>query len=95
MMSKAAKIEAGLQRNLNLKTDKNQDPNQGSETASIEGLIMLIDSVQHLAKYVKAVVRKIPLQRSVIQEVKANPLVEKSHLSTERLILTRSQVMIR
>ena len=66
---------------------------EGLETANIVGLIMLIDSVQLLANYVKTVVRKITLPGNAVQEAKAKDNLEVKN--TERLMLTRSQGMFR
>ena len=90
--------EAGLRKNSNQKT-KGLNPDLSLELGIVNIVVPTInvDNALHAGKLVKAVARKITLQRSVVQEAKANlaALVVKSHLSIERLILTRIQGMIR
>ena len=79
--------ETGLRKNSNPKT-KGLNPDLSLELgiASIVVPTISINNAQHMAKLAKIVVRKIILQRSVVQEAKANltVLVAKSDLNTEK-----------
>ena len=79
--------EAGLRKTPYPKT-KGLNPNLSLELeiASIAVPIISIDNAWLMEKLAKVVIRKIILQRSVIQEAKANlaVLVVKSHLNTEK-----------
>ena len=79
--------EAGLRKNSYPKTKGlNPDLSLELEIANIVVPIISIDNARHMAKLAKVVVRKIILQRSVVQKAEANlaVLVVKSHSSTEK-----------
>ena len=93
------KTGVGPRKNENLKTDLSLDVSPVEVLKIVNTVVQVInvDSAQHMRKYVRHVVKRSILPKSVILENRLRVMVvlNINHLNTEKLTWTKSPVMTR